>query len=103
MSSTMNMNIGGGIWLAIIITFFICLSMTRCTDRTESRPNKDFDGQVHKVICISETGDTVKVWQTKDKPGYINSQGIICVYGFRDLETGKPVEVRTRTGTVVWQ
>ncbi len=98
-----RINIDTGIWLAIIVTFFICLCLTRCTGDNKTRPQKDFDGQVHKVLCISEAGDTVKVWQTKDKPGYINSQGIICVYGFRDLETGKPVEVRTRTGTVVWQ
>lgn len=98
-----RINIGASIWLTILATFFLCLSMVRCTDRDETSPKKDFDGQVHKVLCISEAGDTVKVWQTKDKPGYINSQGIICVYGFRDLETGKSVEVRTRTGTIVWQ
>lgn len=98
-----RVNIGISIWISIIVVFFICLCLTRCTDDDKTWPKENFDGQVHKVLCISEAGDTVKVWQTKDKPGYINSQGIICVYGFRDLETGKLVEIRTRTGTVVWQ
>ena len=97
-----SINIGASFWLALAGTFFLCLSMVRCTDDRRG-PIKNIDGQVHKVLCISETGDTVKIWQTKDKPGYINSQGVICAYGFRDLETGKPVEIRTRTGTVIWQ
>ncbi len=99
MSNRVSVNID--IW-PFLMVLIIILCLLKCSDNVEKKPIKPFKEEVHQVICLSEAGDTIKVWKTYDIPGRWESQGIIC-YTFRDLETGKPVEIRTRTGIIVWQ
>lgn len=101
MQNSITLNLGADIILFLLLVFLV----STCNKGGPSGKYgiKNYDGEIHQVICISENGDTVKVWKTYDKPGIIESQGIICFFNFRDLETGKKVEVRTRNGTVVWQ
>ena len=55
-----------------------------------------------EVICISEVGDTVARYKTNTPPKMWEDSGISCAK-FEDIETGKTVEIRTRTGTIVCQ
>lgn len=101
MSNPININID--IWPFLVVLIMV-LCLLKCSSGMEEKPMKPlpFKEEVHQVVCISESGDTVKVWKTYDIPGRWESQGIIC-YTFRDIETGKLVEIRTRTGIIVWQ
>lgn len=99
MSNRINFYLG----IDLILTILIIVLISRCSRTFDKRGTSNYDGEVHKVMCISEYGDTVKVWETMDRPAIWESQGVICAHDFIDLETGQKVEVRTRTGTIVWQ
>jgi len=55
-----------------------------------------------EVICISEVGDTVARYKTNEPPRIWENGGVSCAI-LEDIETGKTVEIRTRTGTIVCQ
>jgi len=55
-----------------------------------------------EVLCISETGDTVARYQTIKPPKMWGDSVVSCAI-IEDMETGKTVEIRTRTGTIVCQ
>lgn len=102
MQDSITLNFGADIILFLLLVLLVS-TCNRGGGPAGKYGIKNYDGEIHRVICISESGDTVKVWKTYDKPGIMESQGVICFFNFRDLETGKKVEVRTRNGTVVWQ
>ncbi len=88
-------------WIFFLILAFLLIK--ECSFRNSSSITKNIDGESHTVTCISEVGDTVAVFKTKDKPSSWTGYDGLSVFRFYDEDTGKLVEVRTKTGTIIWQ
>ena len=87
-------------FLAIVVALLL---IRDCNGRSTRRESEIYSNEpVHEVICISERGDTVATFYTRERPYLWTSYGGLTVASFRDT-LGKSVELRTRGGTILWQ
>ena len=86
-----------------IKVLFGLLLLISCSNNTEVKSEVKEENVPREVICISENGDTLATFTTYDNVHSFAVEGIIVVPGFKDIKTGKTVEIRTRTGTVIIQ
>ena len=91
----------GGIFCILLFAFVGYLTVT--TWRDSYKEYNDPLPTPLEVLCISETGDTLARYKTLYRPRIWEDSGVVCAKGIKDLETGKTVEIRTRTGTIVCQ
>lgn len=84
--------------LSILVLLFLLYSVYWKKD-----PRKEIElTDPVEILCISEVGDTVARYKTLKPPKMWEDSVVSCAI-IEDMETGKTVEIRTRTGTIICQ
>jgi hypothetical protein len=83
-------------FLAIIVALFL---IKDCSNRETANIEAH---ELHSVLCIAESGDTVACFNTYQRPHIWSGYDGLTVATFSDT-TGRRVELRTRGGTIIWQ
>ena len=88
------------LWIFSLVLSLILIKS--CSERSRWR-NRPIGGEIHSITCISERGDTIARFQTREFPHMWTDYDGLTVMRFTDEATKKFVEIRTKTGTIIWQ